>query len=78
MLGSRRGPALPLVGDTDGNGFAAAPASRARKEPSSPMVLISGAGNTTVLFLSTALPLVSSDGTSDPCAGAGRRRMLKS
>src|SRR6266545_7412683 len=36
-------------------GRAAAAASRARKAPSSPMVLISGAGNTTVVFLSTPI-----------------------
>src|SRR5271166_5469828 len=35
------------------SGWAAAPLSRARKVPSSAMVDINGAGNTTVLFLST-------------------------
>src|SRR5664280_2346773 len=38
-----------------GAGGAAAAASRARQDPSSPTVLISGAGNTTVVFLSTPI-----------------------
>jgi hypothetical protein len=37
---------------------AAPAASRARKAPSSPIVLISGAGKTTVVFLSTPIARV--------------------
>src|SRR6185312_15630031 len=48
-------PFVTATGDGRPTGALAAAVSRARKAPSSPIVLISGAGNTTVVFLSTPI-----------------------